>query len=310
VRVLIVTNMFPSPETPALGVFVAQQVESIRALGVEADTMTIEGWRGRSKYMSALPTLHRQMRRVNYDVLHAHYIFAGLVARAQTRVPVVLTHHGLEVFTTWQAPVCRFTRGWFQQIIVQSEEMRVRLGAPDAHVIPCGVDLERFAPRPSAEARRRLGLAQDEALILWAGARRPEKRYDLAEQAVAMLAQRRPNVRLILLEGRPHEDVPHYLDACDLLLLTSDAEGSPNIVKEALASGRPVVSTPVGDVPELVRDVEGCAIVDHDPALLADAMERSLAFSGPFAGRARVEQLGLDAVARRVMNVYEQAAAT
>ncbi|MGI8631605.1 MAG: glycosyltransferase [Solirubrobacterales bacterium] len=303
--------MYPSPEAPALGTFVEQQVESIRRLGVETDTMTIEGWRGRARYVSALPELWRRLHRGEYDVLHAHYAFAGLIARAQVRCPTVLTHYGFEVFTTWQAPLCRMSRGWFDEVIVQSDEMRSRLGAPSAHVIPCGVDLERFAPRPREEARRRLGLPMDRRLVLWAGARRPEKRFDVAERTMALLAQRRTDTDLVLLEGRPHDQVPAHLNACDLLLLTSDAEGSPNIVKEALASGLPVVSTPVGDVPDLIGGLDGCAIAGQEPHLLADAIERSLDFSGHFRGPELVKETGinLEAIARRVVGVYQRALA-
>lgn len=307
-RVLVVTNMYPRPEAPAHGVFVEDQVESLRRLGVEVDVFFMNGRANKLNYLWAYPRLWNHLRKNRYDVVHAHYVFSGLVARAQWQAPVVLTHHGPEVFMTWERHVCRAATGWFHKVIVVSEEMRERLGYEDATVIPCGVNLERFRPIDRLEARRQTGLPLDKKLVLWAGEYfRPEKRYEIVEAAMAQVTAEDPEVELVLLSGRPHTDVPVYMNAADVLLLTSDAEGSPMVVKEAMACNVPVVSTDVGDVAEVIGGTDGCHITSQDAAEVAAKVKAALAFGGRTNGREAVKRMDLDEISRRIIAVYEEA---
>ena len=309
-RVLVVTNMYPQPHQPAFGVFVKDQVESLRGLGLEVDVLFMDGRRNKLNYLAAYPRLWSRLRGKRYDLLHAHYVFSGLVARAQWSQPVVLTHHGMEVFKTWEKYVCRLTRRWFDKLIVVSPEMKERLGVVDAYVIPCGVDLGRFQPRPKAEARRALGLPLDKKLILWAGEYfRPEKRFELVQEAIKIVQPRDPRVELVLLSGKPHETVPLYMTACDVLLLTSDAEGSPMVIKEAMGCNLPLVSTAVGDVPDVIAGVDGCYLCSQDVADVANKLEMALAFGKLTVGRERVRSMELSEIGKRIVSVYEDALA-
>jgi len=305
-RVLVVTNMYPQPDRPAFGVFVRDQVESLRRRGLEVDVLFIDGRRNRLNYLLAYPRLWWRLARRHYDIVHAHYIFSGLVALAQRRCPVVLTHHGPEVFMTWQALLCRLFTRFFDAVIVVSDEMRRRLPFPAAYVVPCGVDMARFQPLPQREARQAAGLPLDRRLVLWAGEYfRPEKRWDLVQAAFSLLRSRYPDVELVLLSGRPHDLVPLYMNACDVLLLTSDAEGSPMVVKEAMACNLPIVSTAVGDVPEVIAGTEGCYLCSQEPEDIAAKLEMALRYGGRTRGRERVAHLELDRIAERVVAVYE-----
>ena len=155
------------------------QVKSLRRIGVEVDVFFMNGRKNKLNYLAAYPRLWNQLRKNRYDVVHAHYIFSGLVARAQWQAPVVLTHHGPEVFMTWERHVCKAATRSFHKVIVVSEEMKERLGDEDAIVIPCGVDLDRFSPVDKLEARRQAGLPPDKQLVPWAGELfRPEKRSE------------------------------------------------------------------------------------------------------------------------------------
>jgi glycosyltransferase involved in cell wall biosynthesis len=307
-KVLVVTNMYPRPEAPSHGVFVGDQVESLRRLGVDVDVFFMNGRANKLNYLGAYPRLWNQLRKNKYDVIHAHYIFSGLVARAQWQAPVVLTHHGPEVFMTWERHVCRLATSWFHKVIMVSQEMVDRLGYTDATVIPCGVNLDRFSPMDQAEARRQTGLPLDKKLVLWAGEHfRPEKRYEIVEEAMQRLTAEDPNVELVLLSGRPHADVPVYMNAADVLLLTSDAEGSPMVVKEAMACNVPVVSTAVGDVAEVIGGTEGCHITSQDPAEVVEKLKLALAFGKRTNGREAVKRMELDEISRRIIAVYEAA---
>jgi teichuronic acid biosynthesis glycosyltransferase TuaC len=307
-RVLVVTNMYPTSEQPHFGVFVWDQVESLRQLGVEIDVLFVNGRRNKLAYLWGFPRLWNRLRRQRYDLLHAHYIFSGLIARAQLCRPVVLTHHGPEVFMTWEAHACRLATRWFDEVIVVSPEMRERLRVPRAKVIPCGIDLDRFRPMPQEEARRLAGLPSGKKLVLWAGEyQRPEKRFDIAERAFGILAAHDPSLELVLLSGKPHSLVPIYMNACDVLLLASDAEGSPMVVKEAMACNLPIVATPVGDVPQVIGGTEGCYLCSQDPDDVAGKLEQALASGQRTNGREAVRSMDLMEISKRVIAVYEEA---
>lgn len=306
-RVLVVTNMYPTADRRHFGIFVEEQVSSLRRLGVAVDVLFVDGKASKLNYLGAFPRLWKQLRAHPYDLVHAHYIFAGLIARAQLGRPVVLTHHGPEVFMTWQAWVCRAFTRFFDSVIVVSEEMRQKLPAPRAHVIPCGVDMNLFQPADMTAARGELGLPADKKLILWAGEhQRPEKRFQLVTQAISLLKTKMPDVELVLLSNKPHVTVPRYLNACDALVLTSDAEGSPMVVKEAMACNVPVVSTPVGDVPELFDGVPGHWLCNQDPADIAEKLQAAIEYGKRTNGRDRVARLGLDNISRQIISVYQQ----
>ena len=268
----------------------------------------MNGRANKLNYLAAYPRLWRQLRTKKYDVIHAHYIFSGLVARGQIGTPVVLTHHGPEVFMTWERHVCRVATPWFDKVIMVSQEMVDRLGYEKSFVIPCGVSFERFKPVPKEEARAHLGLPQDKKLVLWAGEPfRPEKRWDIVEETMRRLKSEDPDVDLLLAAGRPHDDVPLYMNASDVLLLVSDAEGSPMVVKEAMACNVPVVSTATGDVAAVIGGTEGCHITTQDPADVVARLKLALAFGRRTTGREAVSHMELDAISRRIIAVYEDA---
>jgi teichuronic acid biosynthesis glycosyltransferase TuaC len=124
---------------------------------------------------------------------------------------------------------------------------------------------------------------------------------------MALVKQELPEAELILLTRQPHEVVPAYMSACDALVLASRVEGSPMVIKEAMASNLPIVSVRVGDVPEIIGDTPGCALAERDPADIARKLLAILRAPRRTAGRARIEHLRQDRIARRVLEVYERA---
>jgi teichuronic acid biosynthesis glycosyltransferase TuaC len=305
-RVLVVTAMYPRPDATTLGLFVEEQVESIKRQGVEIDVMQISPRSGRLRYLVGALGIFRATLTRHYDVVHAHYGPVGLLARCQIRAPVVVTLHGSDVNLATQRPLSRVAVAVANETIAVSHALAARMGQQNIHVIPCGVNLSLFRPMPVAEARRALGLAPDVPVVLFAASPSQSiKRFDRFLSAIRLL---RREVAVLTLGDVPHLQVPLYLNAAECAVLTSDSEGSPVVVREALACNTPIVTVEVGDVREQLLGVTPGAVVGHYPTEIASAISAVLAQARRSNGRGMVEHLGLDAVAYRVLAVYRRAA--
>ncbi len=304
-KVLVLTNMYPHDRNPVLGIFVKQQVESLRAKGLDVDVLFVNGPQSKINYLRGVFQLSKQIAMYRYSLIHAHYHFSAFIARTQFRLPIVLTHHGPEVVSGWEKPLCRLITPLVDGVIAVSPEVKTILGDPRIKVIPCGVDLGLFAPSNQRAARDVLGLSQDKKLVLWAAALNRRKRLDRAQEAVAILKTRMPDAELVVATRLPPENVPTYMNACDVLVLTSESEGSPQVVKEAMACNLPVVSVDVGDVADVIGWTEGCFITGTDPAEIAGKLEMALSRGQRTSGREAVQKFGLPAIADQVIEVYE-----
>jgi glycosyltransferase involved in cell wall biosynthesis len=170
------------------------------------------------------------------------------------------------------------------------------------------VDIDAFQPIDRQEARARLGLPPDKPLVLWAGEYwRPEKRFDLVEAAMEGVKATLPDTELVLLSKKPHDVVPLYMSACDALILTSALEGSPMVIKEAMACNLPIVSVRVGDVPEVISGTPSCTLAERDPDDLAAKLVEVLREPRRTDGRGRIAHLRHDRIAGRIIEVYRHA---
>lgn len=324
-RILAVTNMYPTAEDPAFGVFVASQMESIRQAGHTVEVQVIDGRRGPLAYLEAVRRLRNAGREPGFDLVHAHYGLSGYAA-SLAPLPFVVSFCGDDLLgtpdgaggLTWKSRVARrLSRTAARKaagIICKSEGLRLALPRTEdrerARVIPNGVDVHRFAPGSRADARAALGLPEDEMLVLFphtSGERR--KRLDLAEAAMGRLAARGVEARLWQVAGLPQARMAHCYRAADCLLLTSDWEGSPNVVKEALCCDLPVVSVDAGDVAEWIGLTHGGAIAPRDPEALATALASALVPRRRVDGSALRRTLALPEIAARIVAVYRDALA-
>jgi glycosyltransferase involved in cell wall biosynthesis len=174
------------------------------------------------------------------------------------------------------------------------------------HIIPNGVDLDRFRPIDRELCLRELGWGADAFHIVSGAGDDPlTKRLELTRKAAASTRELGVCAEVHVLKGVPHENVPMYLNAGDVLLVTSVHEGSPNIVKEALACNLPIVSVDVGDVAERISGIEGCHIVPPDAAFIALKLQAVAVRRSRIEGRPRVQHLSLFSVAERLRAVYE-----
>ncbi len=323
-RVLVVTSMYPTEQLPHLGAYVAEQVRSLRAAGVDADVLFINARRTRLNYVLSLPHVVRKLRTKRYDIIHTHHTYTiplVRMARALTRgrMPIVLTSHEGEAVggtpPTWHPTsqirhsigVKRWMARGVDYMVFVSRQLSDAIGSNGSHdVIPCGVDLEKFKPMDQARCRAQLGLPA-EALILFypASPRARAKRFELVETAYGIVRKRRPNAQLLTGGGIPHAMMPVYYNAADVVLQSSFYEASPTVVKEALACERPVVSTDSGDTREIMAGVPYCFVCADDPEELA---HYAIVCTGHRAigGRERLiaKGLGLEQVAERLTRIY------
>lgn len=291
------------------------QSTSLSQHGLRVDHFLIRG-KGAIGYIKSIPPLLKHMKYNDYSLMHAHYAFCGFVAflsklflPKSKKLPVVCSLMGSDVKggQPWQALI-RFLAvyGW-DATIVKSGDMKQCLGVGSSRVLPNGVDLNMFVYNPSQESKLKLGWKMENKHILFgADSHKPVKNYPLAREAYTMLNA--DNCELHTLGSIPHADIPLYLNACDVLLLSSKWEGSPNIVKEAMACGTPIVCTDVGDVRWLLEGVEGCYICSSDPVDIAKKLDLALKHNVKTNGRDRLIELGLDAdsVASRIVSMYEE----
>ena len=298
--------MYPMA-TDHSGSFVRELVEDLRALGVSVDVLAFDGRKKKSRYAQAAFKLRRALRESRFDLVHAHYGLTGMVALAQRRVPTVVTFHGSDTGNPrvrWQAWVSWVVARRATPVFV-SRDAAQRLGCPNAAVIPAGVDVDLFRPRPAQEARRSLGWPVSGRFVLLPGARaNPDKGAELFDSVVHELRRRGTGLAAVSLEGFAREQVVDVMNAVDVMLMTSVFEGSPVAPKESLACMTPVVSVPVGDMPNLLAGLPGCAIAPRDPVALADAVLAALESGGDRALRERAEAFSGARMAQQVVDVY------
>ncbi len=262
-------------------------------------------------YLAEVLRLRKYLKKHSYDIVHAHYSFCGVIALLSFKGPVICSLMGSDVKTGslfWRKVIkILVMKGW-ATTIVKSEDMKNALDFQDIRVIPNGVDLSLFAPMNSKVCRERIDWPIDKRMVVFAAdPSRNEKNFILAEEAVKKL--NRTDVMLQVVNNIQNKDIPYYLNAADVLILTSLWEGSPNVVKEAMACNVKVVAVAVGDIPWLLEGLQHCYITSHDAIEIADKIQLALELDGLTNGRDRLYKLGLDSlsVVSKITDVYRYA---
>lgn len=322
-RVLWVTNMFPDPGTAGFrGIFVGQQAEALRALdAADVDVVLVAQGRGSADYLLANPRVRRRWKSGGFDLVHVHYGLTGLATLLlPPGVPRVFTFYGSDMNLALPRALARIVARGARRRIFVSRRLADRWPSDRNIVCPNGIDFDRCRPAPRAEACRRLGLDPSRKWVLFgAYPSNPVKGFDRFRAVLDTVRARVPEAETLVLSetGQPYARVIEKLNAADVLLFTSrrGQEGSPTVVKEALAVGLPVVSVDVGDVREMLAGVEPGGVVDWprggdgEPALieeLARAVLSVLAADRRADGRERRDSLRREHVARRTLDIYRE----
>jgi len=317
-KVLIVTAMYPTPENPAFGSFVRAQVECLRAAGVEVEVLVLDGrWR-KLIYPRGVLQLWKRLRRGGIDVVHAHYSYVGFVGRCQWMKPLVITYHGSDLLGSRDqsgalmrinkvtVPAGRFLARFADAVIVQSKQMAALVQGANAHIIPHEIDFDTFQPTEHGEARAILGLDSAKKYLLFAA--KPEngvKNFALARAAFEELRRDDPAVELLVAFKEPQERLALYMSAADVLVFPSFSEGSPNVVKQAMACNLPIIATDVGDIREVISGTALCAIAEFTVESVAGALREILVTGGRSDGRKRVARFSCAVVGQQLIDLYQ-----
>jgi glycosyltransferase involved in cell wall biosynthesis len=326
--------MYPGPDDPDLGVFVANLEHELAARGHEIERCVIDKRRGgRRRYLRLALQATRRARRFRPDAVWAHFLVpAGLIAALAYKAPLVVTAHGQDVRNIGRVPGVRAATRYVVRraasVVAVSDFLRRELesAVPEAagkvEVVDCGVDLDRFSVRDAAEARRELGWESDGTAFLCLGAlserknvlrlaRAFERRGEgslvfVGDGELRSALEGRPGVRLV---GRvPHDAVPTWIAAADVVCQPSLIEPFGLATLEAMAAGRSVVATRVGGPPEFVTGGAGVLVDPEDEDALVRALAESASFPRPnLAAREAASGHGVKRQAARVEEILERA---
>ena len=321
-KILIVGNNKPGHFAP----FVEEQARALQQQGCEVVFYGVKG-KGLLGYLRALPALCRMIRAERPDIVHAHYGLSGLLANLQRRVPVATTYHGSDINVP---KVLRFSKIAMHlsayNIFVSKRNIAIAIGRKGDKamkrlgkysLLPCGVNI----PQPWNELQNKLVgqltlnqwgqsvLSKNEKNVLFAGAfDNAVKDPELAKAAMNELEKMGVKAELIELKGYNRDQVNALMYNCDALLMTSKTEGSPQVIKEAMACGCPIVSVDVGDVAERLSGVEGGYVVSsREPKDIAQAILQAIAYEGKTNGREKIIEMGLsnELVAEQLVEIYK-----
>jgi glycosyltransferase involved in cell wall biosynthesis len=323
-RVLAVTNMYPTPRNPTAGTFIEQQIHGLRQVGLEVEVLFVDRLReGMRTYLALREKLRQKIAQCRPHIVHVMY--GGVMAYQVTKTvgdrPTVVTFHGSDLLgehlsgwlrkclAGYGVRASRKAARRADRIVVVSQALQDALpadvGRAKVRIIPCGIDLERFRPDSQAECRGRLRWDPGRFHVLFPGhPRNGVKRYDLAQAAVGALSRGGIAAEMHALQGVPNADAPLWFNASDVVLLTSLHEGSPTVIKEALACDVPVVSVEVGDVRERIQGIAGCYLASPEPNDLAAKLRLVHDGARRVAGRVKVRGLSLRETALRLEELY------
>lgn len=325
-RILAVTNAYPTSQHPANGAFNVQQIVGLRRLGLEVEMMLVDRReKGMGLYFTMGAGLRTSVQHFQPDVIHVMY--GGVLAQRVTSIvkdrPIVVSFCGSDLLGETTSGVLRhiiakcgvmashIAARRAIGIIVKSRNLEQALPVDvnrfKVRIIPNGIDLERFKPLDPVDCRKKLGWSFNKFHVLFpTNSGDSVKRPHLARAAIEAANRSGLNAEMHQLQGVSHAEVPIWLNASDVVILTSAHEGSPNVVKEALACNVPVVSVDVGDVRERIDGISGCHIALPDPDDLGAKLGLVRARGGKIAGRESVRNLSSEETALKLMHFYHE----
>lgn len=283
--------------------FITEQAKALENNGVNIEFLGLTE-KGLAGYTHEWLKFKKFIGGYKPDVIHAHYGLCGVLSNLQRTIPVVTTYHGSDInnskilpFSKWSIKKSAFN------IFVSQKNIDIAKPKKEYALIPCGINLDDYPVIGKREAREIMGLKEDGRYVLFAGAfDNMIKNAPLAKAAVSALH----NVELLELNGYSRMQVAILMQAVDSMVMTSYSEGSPQVIKEALACGCPIVSVDVGDVKDQTKGIRGCFISERSPDAIANYLNKAFQFGKRTNGRERIIENGLtnDIIASKITDIY------
>jgi glycosyltransferase involved in cell wall biosynthesis len=313
-KVLHITNNYPTLKYPIFGIFVKEQIDSLSQTYAECDTFFINGKeKGKAEYFRSIIKLKRVLKSGNYDLVHCHHVFSAIIyimTGFSEKIPSVISFQNdpnhESVFNLFKI-VKHFTTFWiFKNNSKYVDNLK-------GYYLPNGVNTDFFKPIDRLEACKKIGIDTTKKYVLFVSSNqiRKQKRYDRFQYVISELKKWDEDIEELKMINIERNLVPYYFNAASLHLLTSDFEGSPNSVKEAMCCNTPVVSTNVGNVKELLENVYAsyCDTSNADSKLI-ELCKKSLSQNESSAHNSRIKifELGYDilSVAKKLENIYSK----
>lgn len=293
-KVLHLTNSYPTKLSPDYGVFTKDQIDNIKELGIESELIFINAReKGKIEYYDAFFKVRKSYKQ--YDLIHCFHGLTLIIAFFATRkIPILISFlsdikkENLKSHKTLN----KISNQFFfiiYSFIIRSRRVFVifKNKAPEDYnngrfyYLPNGVNIKTFRPLDKVESCKILNLDHRNNYILFVTSKdkhRKEKRYDLYKDTIELLKvqYKHYNFQELIMSGIPREKCIYYYNSASLHLLTSDYEGSPNSIKEAMSCNIPIVSTDVGNVRQMIKGATNCFISNQDPEILASYVIKAI----------------------------------
>ena len=281
---------------PSISPIVRNQGKSLKNAGVDVQYYPLQG-KGFKGYLKNVLPLKAHIKKNKFDIVHAHYSLSALTAALAGARPMVVSLMGSDIRLGLiiRNAIKISSRFFWSALIVKSQDMQNNIGIKNSQIIPNGVDATLFKHIEKSIALVKLGWDVDKKHILFAAnPAREVKNFPLLEKAYGIM-DLPGHTKLHFLENIPHEEIPIHMNASDVVVLTSLWEGSPNVVKEAMACNCPVVATDVGDISWLFGKEPGHYLTSFESEDVVEKLKLALDFAehqGRTRGRERIIELG------------------
>jgi len=309
-KILHITNNYPTANFPIFGIFVKEQIESLNKTDNINEVLFINGReKGKFEYIKSVYRIRKKLNAEKFDVIHCHHALSAicLILSGKSKNNKVLVSFQNDPIHELGSKVFNFikrnTNGW---IFKNNSDL---ITDEFSFYLPNGVNTKFFKPMDKQVARKRLNLNSDAIYVLFVSSNkvRKQKRYDRFSETVTILKEKYNYniIQEIKLINTSRDKIPFYFNAVDIHLLSSDFEGSPNSVKESMACNTPVISTNVGNVAELLENVKGCYVSENNtPEELAKLVDLALKENNNGLEKLLQLELDIDSVAIKLNNIY------
>lgn len=319
----MITTEYPTPSTPFAAPFVKRQKEKLETLGVEVKVFHFHGGGNPLNYLKAWLGVRKMCRKSDFNLIHAQWgqsavpaLFSGL--------PLLITYRGDDLEGVYRKKggygikshvlkwIGRNVARFADHVIVVSEHM-LKLFKPSGpvDVIPSGIDFAKIPIESRTELRTSLGWPTDRRIVIFPNdPAYTRKNFPLVENAIDQLCTKYPDLLLKVVYNVEHNEILRFIKAADFMFFASFHEGSPNVVKEALACNTAVISVPVADVPYRLSSIPGCFVSkSYSLPDFIEAAEQALQFDyRNFDAAKSAFELDDDVLNKRVFDIYQKLA--